>query len=127
MDAKTKSVKPAHTSEPTVKTSNAPFFQTAGRQDASVDFFSVGAQPKLNVGRRGDPYEREADAAADTVVSGDGARGRAPQISRISGSLQRQPESEASSPVEDEETIQSQAVEQEEEMAQRRPNPSVGA
>jgi hypothetical protein len=74
-----------------------PFFAKAGQANVQAKpqpFF----QPKLAVGKPGDPYEREADAVADAVVNqqhsgkvtpGGGAVQRMPITPVTSGSLQR--------------------------------------
>lgn len=73
-----------------------------------------GIQRKLAVGKAGDPYEREADAVADRVMSGQPS----PPISRIPaaglGSATQSKEMEG----EEKEAAQTQRMEEEEEAAQ---------
>lgn len=47
-----------------------PFFQKKEEPATANTFF----QPKLTIGEPGDPYEQEADAVADAVVSGKGQK-----------------------------------------------------
>ncbi len=69
------------------KTAHQPqhFF---GARSSNPSFFPATViQPKLRIGQPGDKYEREADAVADRVVSGQTA---SPQLSTASDDLHRQ-------------------------------------
>lgn len=99
--------------------SHAPFFSSESRTNAAQrggddSFF----QTKLEVGRPGDVFEREADAVADDVVSRSTA-GTAMEV-QAAEDVQRQPALEE----ERERTqVQRQAVEEEEEPVQRQAAP----
>jgi hypothetical protein len=58
-----KSAEPKISSPASKQKSNKPFF---GKGEES--FFGNPVQAKLNIGKPGDPYEKEADAVADKVV-----------------------------------------------------------
>ena len=62
----------------------------AAPKPAVKPFF--GGQPRLKTGRKGDKFEREADAMADRVVSGQTQRGLAAEVAPVRGlDLERQP------------------------------------
>ena len=51
-----------------------PFFTKAGLAPVQAKEATPFFQPKLTIGTPGDPYEREADSVADTVVSQSGSK-----------------------------------------------------
>lgn len=85
-------------------------------------FIPPSVQPKLTVNTPGDPYEQEADAVAEQVMS----RTASPQM-KEEPSLRRQGEKEEElqrkcTDCEEEAQVQRQEVEEEEEMVQRQPS-----
>lgn len=85
-------------------------------------FIPPSVQPKLTVNTPGDPYEQEADAIAEQVMS----RAASPQM-KEAPSLRRQGEQEEElqrkcTDCEEEAQVQRQEVEEEEEMVQRQPS-----
>ena len=124
------------------KSGNSPFFNSKNGSGF------IGVQPKLNVGKPGDNYEKEADHIADKVVQHSnepsgffgnfGFFGRnnstniqeKPLAETISPLVQRQEEEEEELQTkqiqrqEEEEELQMQPMEEEEEELQMKPNKS---
>ncbi len=53
-----------------IKTASAPFFAKKDSQTTGSFFTAATIQPKLEIGRPDDSYEKEADSVADKIVAG---------------------------------------------------------
>jgi hypothetical protein len=67
--------------------SSAPSLQLAAHEAAHVVQQSQGVQLQGKVGKAGDSYERQADAAAERVVAGESARDLLPDFGPITASV----------------------------------------
>ncbi len=87
---------------------SAPDLHTAAHEAAHTVQQKRGVQLAGGVGREGDAYERQADAAADAVVNGESAAavlGPASEALTAGGAVQRKPASDDALPAELQERV----------------------